>query len=211
MDILLNESIEGYFTVARETRAEITIKRSVFIACIAPSQTKADALAYLGALRTEHRDAVHHCFAYRIGANGLEYRMSDDGEPAGTAGKPLLFALQRSGLSDTVLVVVRYYGGIKLGVGPLARAYSESALAALALCERTQVIPMVQLSIFCTYDDVGKITTLLQEVHATFEPHYSDAVTFNAMIPTAQITFVQDEIVTRTNARAGFSTMLPNE
>ena len=208
MDILLNESVEGYTTVAREARAEITIKRSVFIACIAPAPMKADALAYLDALRTEHCDAVHHCYAYRIGPQGMEYRMSDDGEPSGTAGKPLLFALQRSGLSDAVLVVVRYYGGVKLGVGPLARAYSEAAQGVLDSCARVAVVPMQPLSIFCTYDDVSRITTLLQEVQATFEPYYSDAVTFVAMIPAARMTFVQEEIITRTNARAGFSTIM---
>lgn len=201
----MNESVEGYATVAHETRAEITIKRSVFIACIAPAPKKADALVYLGGLRTEYWDAVHHCYAYRIGPQGMEYRMLDDGEPSGTAGKPLLFALQRSGLSDTVLVVVRYYGGVKLGVGPLARAYSEAALGVLDKCERVAVVPMEPLTIFCTYDDVSRITTLFQEVKATFEPHYSDAVTFIAMIPASLMSFVQEEIVTRTNGRAGFS------
>ncbi|MDZ4746613.1 MAG: YigZ family protein [bacterium] len=201
----MNESIEGYTTVAHETRAEITIKKSVFIACVAPAATKTDALSYLGGLRTEYWDAVHHCYAYRIGPQGMEYRMSDDGEPSGTAGKPLLFALQRSALSDVALVVVRYFGGIKLGVGPLARAYSEAAQAALEKCERVAVVPMAALSIFCTYDDVSRITSLLQEVNATFEPHYSDAVTFVAMIPASLMTFVEQEIVTRTNARAGFS------
>ncbi len=204
----MNETVEGYTTVATETRAEITIKRSVFIACIATAPRKADAMAYLGGLRAEHWDAVHHCYAYRIGPQGMEYRMSDDGEPAGTAGKPLLFALQRSGLSDAVLVVVRYFGGVKLGVGPLARAYSEAAQGALETCERVAVVPMVPLSIFCTYDDVSRITTLLQEVNATFEPQYSDAVTFIAMIPAARMNFVQDEIISRTNARAGFSTIM---
>lgn len=205
MDILLNESVEGYTTVAQEARAEITIKRSVFLACLAPASLKANALAYLEALRAEHRDAVHHCFAYRIGPDGMEYRMSDDGEPSGTAGKPLLFALQRSGVSDAVLVVVRYYGGVKLGVGPLARAYSEAAQGVLDTCVRVAVVPMTHLSIFCTYDDVSRITTLLQEVQATFEPHYSDAVTFTAMIPASRMAYVQEEVVTRTNARAGFS------
>ena len=204
----MNESIDGYLTVAGETRAEITIKRSVFIACLAPAPMKADALVYLGGLRTEHWDAVHHCYAYRIGPQGMEYRMSDDGEPSGTAGKPILFALQRSGLSDAVLVVVRYFGGVKLGVGPLARAYSEAAQSVLDACIRVPVVPMQSLSIFCTYDDVSRITTLLQEVHATFEPHYSDAVTFAAMIPSARMTFVQEEVISRTNARAGFSTAI---
>lgn len=201
----MNESIEGYATVAHETRAEITIKRSVFIACIAPAPSKSDALVYIGGLRTERWDAVHHCYAYRIGPQGMEYRMSDDGEPSGTAGKPLLFALQRSGLSDAVLVVVRYFGGVKLGVGPLARAYSEAAQAVLTTCERVAVIPMEHLTVFCTYDDVSKITTLLQEVGAEFEPSYSDAVTFTTMIPATLMTFVQEEIIARTNARAGFS------
>lgn len=201
----MNESLEGYATVAQEARAEITIKRSVFISCIAPAPSKSDAQSYLEALRAEHRDAVHHCFAYRIGPEGMEYRMSDDGEPSGTAGKPLLFALQRSGLSDAVLVVVRYYGGVKLGVGPLARAYSEAAQAVLGTCVRVAVVPMTHLSIFCTYDDVSRITELLNEVQATYEPQYSDAVTFVAMIPASKMAFVQEEVVSRTNARAGFS------
>ena len=137
-------SFQPYHTVSSQTQFEITIKRSVFRAFLVSVQTKQQAQEFLDSLKREYWDAVHHCYAYRLGPLGLESRFSDDGEPSGTAGKPLLFALQRSKLSDCMVVVVRYYGGVKLGVGPLARAYAESAQGAIAACSTVLVEPRIQ-------------------------------------------------------------------
>ena len=156
-------------------------------------------------MRKEYWDAVHHCFAYRLGAYGLESRMSDDGEPSGTAGKPLLFALQKADLSDVMIVVVRYYGGVKLGVGPLARAYAEAAQGAISSCTKILVEPRMRMLVHCLYDDVSIITRLLEEVNASFTPTYGDAISYEVEISEAHREFLQSEIISRTNSRAGYS------
>jgi putative IMPACT (imprinted ancient) family translation regulator len=129
--------------------------------------------------------------------------MSDDGEPSGTAGKPLLFALQRAQLSDVLLVVVRYYGGVKLGVGPLARAYAEAGQIAIDACERVIVRDMSQATVFCLYDDVSTVTRTLEEFDAKFTAAYGDAITFDVVVASEQLDALCEAITSRTNARAG--------
>jgi uncharacterized YigZ family protein len=198
-------NVPPYVSVRSEAEAEITIKRSVFHASIAPCTTKDAAMAFLERMRTQRWDAVHHCFAWRIGPYGLEYRMSDDGEPSGTAGKPILFAMQRASISDAIIVVTRYFGGIKLGVGPLARAYADAAQAAIAVADTWTVRHMAHVTVFCTYDDVSVVTRTLEEADARFTPSYADAVTFDVDVAAEQLDALLSAITDRTNARAGYS------
>ncbi|RJU00239.1 YigZ family protein [Arthrobacter frigidicola] len=124
----------AYSTVRGEHRNELEIRRSRFITVLRRVRTEAEANALLAQLRTEFPTARHHCSAYLIGAGRTIQRAHDDGEPAGTAGAPMLEALSRHGtadLSDTAAVVVRYFGGILLGAGGLIRAYSQSVTRAL--------------------------------------------------------------------------------
>ena len=192
-------------TVSQESTAEIEVRKSRFLAFLAPCRSKEEAVAYLGILKKTYWDAVHHCYAYRIGAEGLEYRMSDDGEPSGTAGKPLLFCLQRAKITNSIVVVVRYFGGVKLGVGPLARAYSDAANHVISSAPIEEIIPMEELEIHCLYDDVSRIISLLEEVEAAFSPTYADAVTFHVSVPAHRVGYLTDQVVERTSARAGFS------
>lgn len=198
-------SFTPYRTVTSENSFEITIKRSVFRAFLAPCRSKAEAQHVLDTLRSTYWDAVHHCYAYRIGEHGLESRMSDDGEPSGTAGKPLLFTLQKAGLSDCIIVVVRYFGGVKLGVGPLARAYAEAAQGAIANATIVDVRPVQTILVHCVYDDVSTVTRLLEDFSATFEPSYADAVTFEVSIDEEQLSSFLALLISRTNGRAGYS------
>lgn len=198
-------SFQPYHTVSSKTESEITIKRSVFRAFLVHVATKQEAQEFLDSLKREYWDAVHHCYAYRLGPVGLESRFSDDGEPSGTAGKPLLFTLQRAKLSDTMVVVVRYFGGVKLGVGPLARAYAQAAQEAIDICSPVLVEPRTEILVHCSYDDVSTITRLLEEVGAEFETTYADAVSFDVNIAEAHREFLQKEIIARTNSRAGYS------
>ncbi|MBM4178813.1 MAG: YigZ family protein [Ignavibacteria bacterium] len=198
-------SFQPYHTVSSKTESEITIKRSVFRSFLVHVTTKHDAQTFLDFLKREYWDAVHHCYAYRIGPLGMESRFSDDGEPSGTAGKPLLFALQKAKLSDVMVVVVRYYGGAKLGVGPLARAYAEAAQGAINAATPVFVEPRMLITVHCSYDDVSIITRLLEEVGAEFEATYGDAISFDVNIAEAHREFLQNEIIARTNSRAGYS------
>ncbi|WP_069816982.1 YigZ family protein [Streptomyces sp. TP-A0874] len=122
---------EQHRTVAREGRHEIEVRKSRFITTLAPAATEEDAQAVIRRIGTQHADATHNCFAYVIGAGGAVQKSSDDGEPGGTAGVPMLQMLLRRDLRDVVAVVTRYFGGVKLGAGGLVRAYGGAVGQAL--------------------------------------------------------------------------------
>ena len=131
--------------------------------------------------------------------------MSDDGEPSGTAGKPILFSLQRAELTNVILVVVRYFGGVRLGVGPLARAFTEAATGAIQNADILQIVPRKRLMLNCEYDDVSRIVELLKEVEASYEVMYTDAVQFDVEVDEPHYEKLTSEVVERTAGRAGFS------
>ena len=118
-------------SVRGESYAEYVIKKSKFIARAVHITTEEEAQAYLRDGKKQYWDARHNCYAYQLGMNFEKQKSSDDGEPSGTAGKPILEVLKNKGLTNTLIVVTRYFGGIKLGTGGLIRAYSTAAVAAL--------------------------------------------------------------------------------
>jgi uncharacterized YigZ family protein len=192
-------------TIIEPVKFELEVRRSRFHTHLEPAVSKDQALLVLERVRAEHWEAVHHCFAWRLGVQGVEYRMSDDGEPAGTAGKPMLFVLQQERLTNVIAVVARYFGGVKLGTGPLARAYADATRGAIRQANLEPLIIKERLVVHCLYEDVARIIPLLEEVGATFHPMYGDAVTFEADVPVVRVEYLKAEIVSRTNARAGFS------
>jgi uncharacterized YigZ family protein len=123
--------VDRYLTVARAGVHESEIKRSRFLCALAPVDSEEAAQAFVRAVRRKHPAASHNCFAYVIGPDGRLHRASDDGEPGGTAGTPMLQVLLAREVRDTVAVVTRYYGGVQLGAGGLARAYGGAVAAAL--------------------------------------------------------------------------------
>jgi uncharacterized YigZ family protein len=123
---------DSYTTITRTSRAELKVQGSRFLAAVYPVASVEAADQLLDKVRREYHDATHHCFAYRLGVEGALVRSVDDGEPAGTAGKPILTAIEREGLMDVLVIVTRYFGGIKLGTGGLARAYAGAAREALS-------------------------------------------------------------------------------
>lgn len=123
--------ISAYTTVSGTSREELLINKSRFIGYAAPCASETDALAFLQGIREEHKTATHHCYAYIIGENSGIMRYSDDGEPGGTAGMPIMDVMRNKGIVNCCIVVVRYFGGVLLGTGGLVRAYTQSAQAAL--------------------------------------------------------------------------------
>lgn len=150
----------AYTTVAGRGLTEIIIKKSRFIANVAPVTSEEEAWAFIEAIRTEHAEATHNCFAFKAGSI---QRMSDDGEPSGTAGRPIFDVLDKQGLSDTVIVVTRYFGGILLGAGGLVRAYSQAAVAGVEAAGIARAIPAVDLRLRIDYALLGKVQYLLQQ------------------------------------------------
>jgi uncharacterized YigZ family protein len=154
---------DSYLTVAGRAHVEIKITGSRFLSYAIPCGDAETFSTALEALRKEHYNATHHCFAWRFGYEGTEFRYSDDGEPSGTAGKRILGAIDRLGLTDLGLVVVRYFGGTKLGVGGLARAYTDSADAVLARCvvERRYLTDTLLLDF--PYDVTSQVHHVLEQ------------------------------------------------
>ena len=124
-------NIDSYITVREEASDEVVIMKSRFIGYAAPCETEEDALAFLRRIKEKHRDARHHCYAYVIGLNAGVLRYSDDGEPGGTAGLPMMDVLKNAGAVNCCVVVVRYFGGVLLGTGGLVRAYTLGCKIAL--------------------------------------------------------------------------------
>ena len=151
----------AYAAPAGESRAEIREKGSVFLAVLGPAADEAAAKALLAGLEKEFPDATHHCWAWRLGSPPRE-RSADAGEPAGTAGVPILQVLRGAGLSDVMAVVVRWFGGTKLGKGGLARAYAAAAREALQGLPVVQKVPTARLAVEVPYEKMGAVKRLLR-------------------------------------------------
>lgn len=150
----------AYLTVAGPGQAEVIVKKSRFIANVAPAKSEADAWRFIARIRTEHAEATHNVIAFKTA--GVQ-RLSDDGEPSGTAGRPVFDVIDRQGLSDTVIVVTRYFGGILLGAGGLVRAYSQAAVAGVEAAGLARGAMAVDLQLRLDYALVGKVQHLLQQ------------------------------------------------
>ena len=143
-------------TLAAPHTLEQEVKHSRFIAVAARADTPEDALAFLDSVRRD--DANHNCWAYRIGD---EYRFNDDGEPGGTAGRPILAAIEGQGIDNAVVVVIRYFGGIKLGAGGLVRAYGGAAAECLRTANRVEIVPQSTLRLEIPFDSIGNVYPVL--------------------------------------------------
>ncbi len=178
-----------YYTIDTPFRApELKIKGSRFIADIAPVCSKENVEEILARLRKEFHDATHHCFAYRLGADAMLVRAADDGEPAGTAGKPILLVLTSRKLTNVLLVVSRYFGGTKLGTGGLARAYAEAAQQAVSMSKVVRVFLTEEMTLEVHYEDVPRMERLIHAFGGKIEDStYLESVTLRALIRCSQI------------------------
>jgi uncharacterized YigZ family protein len=171
---------------ARAHRTEVVVERSRFITTVGPAATVDEARAFVAGVAREFADASHSCWAYVVGPPGDTGRigMSDAGEPRGTAGRPMLNALLGSGVGDVAAVVTRYFGGVKLGTGGLARAYAacvKDALAGLSVIER---VPMIELRFTASYAGARELGRLLDEAGAVvLEKSYGAEVLLRVNVP----------------------------
>lgn len=169
-----------YRTVARETTAEQTIERSRFIACIRHVESREEAEAFIEEIRSRHRDARHNVPAFVLGRHAEVQWASDDGEPSGTSGMPVLRVLTGNGLTDTVIVITRYFGGIKLGTGGLMRAYTGVAREAVDRAGVCGLIDQKIMTFRVSYPRFDRISRIASE--AGFEiadTYYDDKVTLS--------------------------------
>ncbi len=162
---------DRYLSVARSGGCEIEIKRSRFLCALAPVTSEEAAREFIAARRRAEPGARHHCHAFVLGPDGRTRRSSDDGEPAGTAGTPMLEVLRRRSLTDTVAVVTRYFGGVLLGAGGLIRAYGQSVSDALEVVGVLEHRRLRLVEVAVSYDRAGRLENDLRAstylVHAT--------------------------------------------
>lgn len=184
-------------------QGEIVEKKSRFIANIFPVKTEEEALEKITAMRKKYYDARHNCFAYIIGENRETERCSDDGEPSGTAGRPMLDVLEGMGVHDVVAVVTRYFGGTLLGTGGLVRAYSAAMKEGLADCVLLSQKTGYRLHILTDYNDVGKLQYLsrTRQLHE-LSCEYADDVRMELLVPETEIDAVETEITEKTSGKA---------
>ncbi len=161
----------------KEYRYEQIIKKSKFIACAKPIQNEEQARNYIEQIRKEYPDATHVCTAYVCGENNMIQRSSDNKEPAGTAGVPMLEAILNSDIENVCVCVVRYFGGVKLGAGGLIRAYSSSASTVLKEADKVITVPFQQYSITYPYDLSGTLENWLRRNTIIKDFLYDEKVT----------------------------------
>ena len=172
-----------YITAAREASASLVIEKSRFIAHVSPCASKDAAEAFISSIRAEYKDATHNVPAYVIGRGQEVMWSSEDGEPSGTAGAPVLKMLVQEGLTDVCVVITRYFGGIKLGTGGLVRAYTQVAKMALAEAGRAEVKDLLSVRCRCDYKTYNKISTYGFDDKARVEnPVYESEVTFEIIM-----------------------------
>ncbi len=190
------------FTLAAAVGAELEIRKSRFIAHAIPVADRDAAMDELRRLRAEHPSATHVCWALLAGGQS---GMSDDGEPSGTAGRPILEVLRHHDLDGVLGAVVRYYGGVKLGAGGLVRAYTDAIAQALQLATRIERIAEARLTIEVGYPEEARVRHWIEQENCTLvESHYTMNVRLTIRLPATARDAARDKLFDLTQGRAGF-------
>lgn len=197
---------ERYKTIWKGGEGELTEKKSRFIATVEPVESEEEAIAFIERMKKKYWDARHNCSAFVIGERAQMQRCSDDGEPQGTAGRPMLDVLMGQGIRNAAVVVTRYFGGVLLGTGGLVRAYSGAVREGLARSTIIEKIPGALLEIGTDYNGLGRIQYILgQRGLRILNSEYTDVVKLQTLIPLEELDQVRAEIMDRTNAQAELS------
>lgn len=198
--------IDELRTIVGESTTAIKIEGSRFLALALPVESKTDAEGRLAVVRQQYHDATHNCFAYRLGTDGSQFRYSDDGEPSGTGGKPILAAIDRLGLSNILVVVTRYFGGTKLGTGGLARAYGQAADECLKGATIVNRYTTELMRITFPHSQIGNVMRTVSKPGVEIEfTEYDDEVHLRLLVRTSLKSELKHELVENTagNVRVG--------
>ncbi len=194
--------IEQYRTVDVDGTGEVIEKKSRFICNLHYVESEEEAIAYIDSLKKQYWDARHNCYAYIIGKDGSTLRCSDDGEPSGTAGRPMLEVLKNEGLTNVVAVVTRYFGGTLLGTGGLLRAYTQAVLEGIknaCLCDM-QLVQVIHIVI--DYESVGKVKyCLASRGISCMDEEYGQNVAMQIAVPVCMTKAICNELTEVTNGR----------
>ncbi|MBQ1536952.1 MAG: YigZ family protein [Ruminococcus sp.] len=192
---------DGYKTIRGAAQDELEEKKSRFIAQLLPVQTEEEAVEFINSVKAQNRKARHNVYAYILRKDNIS-RYSDDGEPQGTGGVPVLETLKGAGLTDVCCVVTRYFGGVLLGTGGLARAYSGSCKLAVNAAQIMEICRCSKFDIACDYDLYGKLTRLMPEYGAkTLAEDFAENVKMTVIVKSAFAEAFRDELVDASNGR----------
>lgn len=196
-------STQKYKILYKQGEAEISEKKSRFIAHIAPAQTEEEAQEFVEKIKKQYWDARHNCWAYSIGEKQPALRCSDDGEPSGTAGKPMLEVITGQELHNVVAVVTRYFGGTLLGTGGLIRAYTKSTQEGIKESTVIEKCLGQKITLTCDYTTSGKI----QYITATdqipvLDTQYTDMVTFEMIVPIQDLGIIEKKFMEASMGKA---------
>ncbi|MBQ8324812.1 MAG: YigZ family protein [Clostridia bacterium] len=192
----------GWTTVKEAATASFVERKSEFIGNITPVKTEEEAIAFVNKIKKQYADAKHNVYAYLLRENNVT-RFSDDGEPHGTAGLPVLDVLRKEGVTDVAVVVTRYFGGILLGTGGLVRAYSQGAKMALDAAGKSVVEKLLVFSLRVTYSDLQKVEPILENyTMLRLDTVYADDVRISAALREGEFSALEKAVTERTNGRA---------
>lgn len=196
--------MEEYLAVLKGGQGEIIEKKSRFIGYTASVETEEEAAAFIEMIKKKHYDARHNCYAYSIGLTSQPVlRFSDDGEPQGTAGKPILEVIQGSGIRNICIVVTRYFGGTLLGTGGLVRAYTDAARAGIEASDIRQKRQLVAAELTMEYTDLGKIQYLMEHTDGEIiDTIYTEKVTLQVRVYSPVYENFVRSVTEATGARA---------
>lgn len=194
---------QSYNVIYEGGSGEIVEKKSRFIAHVFPVHSEEEASEYIEQIRKKYWDARHNCHAFVIGPNNETSRCSDDGEPSGTAGRPILEVLQGRGIHDALVIVTRYFGGTLLGTGGLVRAYSQAAQAGLQASSIMTKQQGRKISIKTDYNGIGKLQYIVGNRQISVaDTRYGEAVEMDVMVPEEEVVSLTKEITEATAGKA---------
>ncbi|WP_279237161.1 YigZ family protein [Alkaliphilus pronyensis] len=195
--------MEKYKTILKENMDEIIIERSKFLGYAAPVETEGEAIDFIKGVNEKHKDANHNVYGYTIGYDNEVQRYSDDGEPSGTAGIPVLEVIRKEDLKNVVVVVTRYFGGIKLGAGGLVRAYTKAAKLGLAASKIVSKRLYSQITLKIDYSLIGKIQNeIIQQGYYIKDTVYQEDVAFNLYVRNTEVEGFKAAAIDWTNDKA---------
>lgn len=191
-----------YLTIKKQARTELEIKKSRFITTVKPVATEEEAKAFISDIQSEFKDATHNVYAYQVGLKGEIQRMSDDGEPQGTSGPPVLEVIKKEQLTNVAIVVTRYFGGIMLGAGGLIRAYGQAAKLGIEAGQIVERGLFEKVTITVSYQLWGTVQHFLnQQEYAVDEPIYEADVKVMVYIKIEEVAEFKGTITDLTNGQ----------
>lgn len=200
-----NMNVASYRVLLTGGEGEIIEKKSRFIATVRSCESEEEAIAFIEEMKKKYWDARHNCSAFVLGNRGEITRCSDDGEPSGTAGRPMLEVLLGEEIRNIAVVVTRYFGGTLLGTGGLVRAYTQAVKEGLKACTTGVMCYGSEMSVSTDYNGIGKILYLLgQKGIEPLESSYTDTVTLRLMIPAEEVSKLQKDMIEATAGRVKF-------